>query len=910
MGIVDLGKVRGTQTYTGNKITGSNANATVFPETGIAKAYEGDLYINTDVLSEFKGNVYECTVAGEPDAAKWIFKGSIRGPKVDTVNNLKSTSTEDALSAYQGKRLLDMMKEAGVFSRKVVVDYDGTVFGAKLTIDNVNSTFSFLINGREYKYTYEAAGKAETTTLSVSLGTNLGMEANGGILTEIRSSAANIYYYVLTDNTSAGVYSKTVDIWESVNDNKQSHEITGTIVDGDETFYDGPIKKVVNGIKKVFFPITHAKAVWFEKKNGVTVYDKIVELVSGLSNEISSRKNAVEDLSASMASEITGLRNSTSSQISNEASERKLADDTLAARMDTFTSLPSGSTSGDAELQDIRVGAGGEVYGSAGEAVRGQIGELKGDLTQFEVVRQLLDKSESHYNPNHCWNSEGGNNTYREGVSTFYIDNLKAGYYVTNIYFDACYEWTDNKTNYKPFDVNNIVKTWKYHVDDYVLYHVTSDCAVMLTVRESQARNSHPLFVRYDNVFTKFENREYAFNEIIYSGIKPYSVNNLVTIAPYDASFEVKQNADIVCDGIHDQDIINNYLNSLDDSITTVSLFFRNGSYNITKLTKSGAMGVYYGILLPKKFATVELIGETEVFYDQNSSNPCQIRGGVIFYLTPQATIGLIGTQISVIMAENDDFGMLVKMKNICTLVPNNNDIFVPIDLQYAQGCDLENVWSWVNIHPYSLEVPTTESTGIRCPTGSATSRYYLKHCQVMGFDRGFDMPGEHIVAVCCSAVRCNYSYFLAGQNHWGNNKVYHANLFLNCNEEECIRSVYIGSNDGRPTLYNFISHDIEMVESGKFAPQQRAIDISGKSTGSVSYIVTKGGVGNFSMPFWESGSGKNYTTRQGGDKLTGATGERPLHPSPNTQYFDETINKMIVFNGTNWVDFFGNDAN
>lgn len=380
MGIVDLGKVRGTQTYTGNKITGSNANATVFPETGIAKAYEGDLYINTDVLSEFKGNVYECTVAGEPDAAKWIFKGSIRGPKVDTVNNLKSTSTEDALSAYQGKRLLDMMKEAGVFSRKVVVDYDGTVFGAKLTIDNVNSTFSFLINGREYKYTYEAAGKAETTTLSVSLGTNLGMEANGGILTEIRSSAANIYYYVLTDNTSAGVYSKTVDIWESVNDNKQSHEITGTIVDGDETFYDGPIKKVVNGIKKVFFPITHAKAVWFEKKNGVTVYDKIVELVSGLSNEISSRKNAVEDLSASMASEITGLRNSTSSQISNEASERKLADDTLAARMDTFTSLPSGSTSGDAELQDIRVGAGGEVYGSAGEAVRGQIGELKGDL--------------------------------------------------------------------------------------------------------------------------------------------------------------------------------------------------------------------------------------------------------------------------------------------------------------------------------------------------------------------------------------------------------------------------------------------------------------------------------------------------------------------------------------------------
>lgn len=57
---------------------------------------------------------------------------------------------------------------------------------------------------------------------------------------------------------------------------------------------------------------------------------------------------------------------------------------TLEGRMDTFTRLSEGSTTGDAELQDIRVGANGVTYNNAGDAVRGQYSQLKEDLGDLD----------------------------------------------------------------------------------------------------------------------------------------------------------------------------------------------------------------------------------------------------------------------------------------------------------------------------------------------------------------------------------------------------------------------------------------------------------------------------------------------------------------------------------------------
>ncbi len=85
-------------------------------------------------------------------------------------------------------------------------------------------------------------------------------------------------------------------------------------------------------------------------------------------------------IESALSTELAGVK----TQLSEKASKDALLVE--RARIDSLATLSEGSTTGDAELIDARVGADGIIYDNVGGAIRGQFDKIKNDLAEHKEL--------------------------------------------------------------------------------------------------------------------------------------------------------------------------------------------------------------------------------------------------------------------------------------------------------------------------------------------------------------------------------------------------------------------------------------------------------------------------------------------------------------------------------------------
>lgn len=329
----------------------------------------------------------------------------------------------------------------------------------------------------------------------------------------------------------------------------------------------------------------------------------------------------LSDSGAQISSDAEHLYNQTKAQMDN-----------IQKRMNAFTALKEGSTTGDAELTDIRVAYDGKKYGNAGEAVREQASDIHKAL--FGAGASIWSKAKSESKKyvvetkgicilNERFTAAGvvakiSRGTFAQNESTLNLDRECSAYIVefeknpgtvympsaetikivstTKIIFEAngnarCWIPVE-KGQYLAVDSTATAYTYESNHVPYMLYdqaNETLECRGFGSAGSIEPVDPYSLALEYKLEYDMDDtglvkqidaNREVADSLKEDIGNIKKKKNVVIYVGSAELSAEQKLSCDYVCDGIDDQIEINQAIDSLPDSGGEIHL--SRGIFNIT----------------------------------------------------------------------------------------------------------------------------------------------------------------------------------------------------------------------------------------------------------------------------------------------------------------------------------------
>lgn len=157
------------------------------------------------------------------------------------------------------------------------------------------------------------------------------------------------------------------------------------------------------------------------------------DFINTLDEKVAAQDSKIEKIEAS-TSHITTKQNT------------KIA--ALQTRMSEFTSLKDGSTTGDAELIDARIGADGTKYPSVGDAIRGQVEQLNDVSVNYGSTTLIKESNLAilDYFESGNWYAGGGLNEKYFRTKSTVVFEPNTYYFVNNNDYSLIITDTSDKT--------------------------------------------------------------------------------------------------------------------------------------------------------------------------------------------------------------------------------------------------------------------------------------------------------------------------------------------------------------------------------------------------------------------------------------------------------------------------------
>lgn len=181
----------------------------------------------------------------------------------------------------------------------------------------------------------------------------------------------------------------------SVLDANNVCEIPHEVTDTEGTFYFGVFgvsDDTTKTSKVLKYKVTQGSKTESLNSSSEPTPDIYQQILSAYGTTNDAIEKEVSERKASILAEETARKQADST----EKAERQAEIAVERARINALTKMEPGSTMGDAELQDIRIGADGVTYETAGASVRAQVTNIKSDLSKrlgSVVSRNLFDEN-------------------------------------------------------------------------------------------------------------------------------------------------------------------------------------------------------------------------------------------------------------------------------------------------------------------------------------------------------------------------------------------------------------------------------------------------------------------------------------------------------------------------------------